>query len=370
MPNDGQQQSGFDVNAARQAGYSDDEILQHLTSTRNFDVAGALNAGYSKQDIIQHLSTTSAPQTAGQTPGASQITGISAQPAPSGWRDSVAKWAENVSNDLKYGTDTTGVGTLLKKMGAHGLDYGNSEEVGNFMGSLPLGLARATKGGAEITQQGKTWQGTKDVVGGTLQAATIPSTFMGGPAAETGAEAAVTAGGKLFGSAEHAGQLFDTVRAAAKDKPIELTDEVYDALKNIKQLADAGAKGTPRVASKLANRLNNVDEELYWDEARRFYSNISRLSANEYASMAPQMQRAVGQLGRALGGVLNDTAASVGKGEEYAQAMREYARSKSWQQFGAGAWDFIKKAAPYAVGIGAGGRMALSHVSNLADLIP
>ena len=302
--------------------------------------------------------------------GASQATSIGPQPASTGWRDSVAKWAENVSNDLKYGTDTTGVGTLLKKMGAHGLYYGNSQEVGDFMGSLPLGLAKMTKGGAEVTQQGKTWQGTKDVVGGTLQAATIPSAFMGGPAAETGAEAAVTAGGKVFGSAEHAGQLFNTVRAAAKDQPIELSDDVYNALRNVKQLADAGAKGTPRVAAKLANRLNNVDEESYWDEARRFYSNISRLSANEYASMAPQMQRAVGQLGRALGDVLNDTAASVGKGDEYTQAMQEYARSKAWQQFGAGAWQFIKKAAPYAVGVGAGGRMAISGVSNLKDLIP
>jgi hypothetical protein len=67
-------------------------------------------------------------------------------------------------------------------------------------------------------------------------------------------------------------------------------------VRNIKQLADSGAKGTPRV---------------------------------EYQSMAPQMQRAVGQLGRALGDVLQSTADSVGKGDEYAQAMREYASSKA-----------------------------------------
>ena len=51
--------NGFDVDGARKAGYSDDEILQHLTSTRNFDVAGALKAGYSKQEVIQHLATSS-----------------------------------------------------------------------------------------------------------------------------------------------------------------------------------------------------------------------------------------------------------------------------------------------------------------------
>jgi hypothetical protein len=48
----------FDVAGARKAGYSDDEILQHLTSTgRSFDVDGATKAGYSKGEIIQHLAT-------------------------------------------------------------------------------------------------------------------------------------------------------------------------------------------------------------------------------------------------------------------------------------------------------------------------
>ena len=136
----------------------------------------------------------------------------------------------------------------------------------------------------------------------------------------------------------------------------------YDALNNIKQLADSGAKGTPRVASKLANRLNNVDEELYWDEARRFYSNISRLSANEYNAMNPQMQRAVGQLGHALGDVLQSTAKVVGQGDAYNQAMNLYARSKRWQELGSDAWQFIKRAAPPAIGVGAGGRFLLDRV--------
>lgn len=53
--------SGFDVAGARKAGYSDDDILQHLTSTRNFDVSGAVKAGYSKPEIIDHLASTPAP---------------------------------------------------------------------------------------------------------------------------------------------------------------------------------------------------------------------------------------------------------------------------------------------------------------------
>lgn len=53
---------GFDVDAARKAGYSDDEILSHLTASRNFDVQGATRSGYSKADIISHLAGTPSPQ--------------------------------------------------------------------------------------------------------------------------------------------------------------------------------------------------------------------------------------------------------------------------------------------------------------------
>lgn len=59
---------GFDVDAARKAGYSDDEILKHLTESRKFDISGALQSGYSKSDIIQHLASTSASQPSAAAP--------------------------------------------------------------------------------------------------------------------------------------------------------------------------------------------------------------------------------------------------------------------------------------------------------------
>jgi hypothetical protein len=47
----------FDVDGARKAGYSDEEILQYLTTSfRKFDVQGAMKAGYSSQEIIDYLS--------------------------------------------------------------------------------------------------------------------------------------------------------------------------------------------------------------------------------------------------------------------------------------------------------------------------
>ena len=46
----------FDVNAAREAGYSDDEIQQHLSSRNpNFKFAEAKSAGYSLDEIVSHL---------------------------------------------------------------------------------------------------------------------------------------------------------------------------------------------------------------------------------------------------------------------------------------------------------------------------
>lgn len=46
---------GFNVEAARQAGYSDPEIAAHLAEDQGFDVAGAKQAGYTDVEIIAEL---------------------------------------------------------------------------------------------------------------------------------------------------------------------------------------------------------------------------------------------------------------------------------------------------------------------------
>lgn len=48
----------FDYQGAKQAGYSDEEITQHLSEKNpNFDYQGAVDAGYSPEDINEHLSS-------------------------------------------------------------------------------------------------------------------------------------------------------------------------------------------------------------------------------------------------------------------------------------------------------------------------
>lgn len=122
---------------------------------------------------------------------------LKAEPQSTGIFDSIAKWTDKVQNDIKYGTDTTGIGTVLKKMGAHGVYNGNSQAVGDFMASLPLGLLRAAKGQAEIQQPGKQWQGIKNTVGGLSDAATIPTAIDAGGSIDNAADLAEGATGLL-----------------------------------------------------------------------------------------------------------------------------------------------------------------------------
>lgn len=52
--------SDFDIQGARNAGYSDAEIADYLGKQGNFDVGGARKSGYSDADIIGHLSPAAA----------------------------------------------------------------------------------------------------------------------------------------------------------------------------------------------------------------------------------------------------------------------------------------------------------------------
>jgi len=293
---------------------------------------------------------------------------ISATPPASGLREKAERYLQNVADDLKYGTDVTGFGSFMKGLGAHGLYNGNPESVGDFIGSPLLGTLRAAKGGAEITQEGKTWQGTKDIAGGIGEALTIPSAFMGGPAAEGAGVVASKAAGKVFGDAEKAGNLFNKVAEASKGIDVPVTDEMYQAIDDAKKLSDAGAKGIPRVITKFFNRVSNMDEPLTWDEARRFYSNVSRLSANEYQSMAPQMSRAVAKFGSAFADALEGVAQEAGVADDYSQAMQLYAKAKSWQKFGSNVWNTIKASAVpiggSVIGGGVGARVANALYSS------
>ena len=66
----------YDVDAARKAGLTDEDILTHLTKTRRYDVEGARKAGLTDQDIITHLSTTAPPVKAPTEPVPTRVRDI------------------------------------------------------------------------------------------------------------------------------------------------------------------------------------------------------------------------------------------------------------------------------------------------------
>lgn len=99
----------------------------------------------------------------------------------------VSRFTESLGADLRYGSSFTKAGQIYKKLGGQPFYAGNGGAA-EFMMSMPLGIIKALEGGGDIGQ-GKVWQGTKKVVSGVLQAATIPLSFMSPEVGEVGAKA-------------------------------------------------------------------------------------------------------------------------------------------------------------------------------------
>jgi len=187
-----------------------------------FDATPTANA-ITVPDATQQQTTQQPPT---DTTGFPQGT-VSADPGPPTLGGKFERYARNLNEDLRDGTDLTGIGTVLKRMGAHGLGNG---AVGNFMGSPLLGIARAFIGASELSQ-GKAWPGIKDTVGGTLDAGTIPLSIV---APEVGEAAAGKAGEALDEVAQQAARAANAVKAPFSVKAIQpgLQDSIIGAIRD------------------------------------------------------------------------------------------------------------------------------------------
>jgi hypothetical protein len=201
---------------------------------------------------------------------------ITATPEPTSVGGKVERWARNVSEDLKYGTDLTGIGTVLKKMGAHGVYSGNTQAVGDFMGSLPLGLSKVLTGMGEVAQSGKRVQGAKDAVSGGLQAATIPSAFVAPEGAELagqGIDAGASAASKAASTAKSA---FDVnsaqhplqqgIRAVLKD----VADKAGVTVPDTSSIRDVAATVSDAVKAKASGLYKQLDAATGGGRFQRF----------------------------------------------------------------------------------------------------
>lgn len=192
-----------------------------------------------------------------------------------------------------------------------------------------------------------------------LQAKNTPQ--MVGKGLEFAAETALPVGmgvkaglGKLPTVAK-AGAKFETVMKAAHTRPVDVS-QAGDVALRIQELADRGSS-MPMVVRKFLKRVTDPAQgDLTYKEARDFYHNISRLSANEVQRLTPVVHREVNALRVALNQALERTAAGVGKGKEYAEAMSEYRRAARGREMVDAVGNAAKKAAiTGAIGAGAYG---------------
>lgn len=201
-----------------------------------------------------------------------------------------------------------------------------------------------------------------------LEATNAPQ--MVGKAAEFGAEFLIPvtkvgqAAKAMLPSRARAGAKFEQVMQHAKDVPVDV-GKTGDVALRVQELADRGAS-MPQVVRKFLRRTTDPAQgPMTYSEARDFYSNISRLSADEFKRMTPVVQREVAQMREALDKALYGAADTVGRGADYLSAMTEYGRASKGRK----AVDAVKDTAVKAgiTGAAGGTLYLLAKKLGLAD---
>lgn len=176
------------------------------------------------------------------------------------------------------------------------------------------------------------------------------------PHARTVAPKLVELGKRGLGmSAQRAGQNIQAATQAAAKAPLNVEGAGREGLRMI-DLQAAGGR-MPRAATQFMRRVTEPGKpDLTFDEGRDFYSNLSRLSANEFGTLNPTMQRQLNAMRQELHKALVEGAETVGHGKAYESGIKEYAKSaRASKQFGdiAGAVT-PGRIAKYGAGTGAG----------------
>jgi hypothetical protein len=132
-------------------------------------------------------------------------------------------------------------------------------------------------------------------------------------------------------SAERAAGVLGHVAEAAKNVHVPLNQ----AAGPLGRVTELGVRGgtSPKAASDLLTRSQAISP-MTFPEARDYYSNISSLSGDEAGKLNGVMKKAVGALRSGFHGDLTDAAAQVGLGDEYANAMKEYANAMRLRDLG------------------------------------
>lgn len=286
--------------------------------------------------------------------------GYTMRAAPTG----VGEWLNSLENDVRYGGTETLPGRVLHSLGAQGINRGVSEGVANspaITGPV-LGPINTARGITEIPQH--PLSGAWNTLSGLLQTAG-PATYIMAPEAST---AAIGKAAAVVPSFERAGNLINEAEQVAGKVPLKVTDDLSKAASDLYQQKDYASQ-VPRVAQKLFQRLTDPDTpDLTFAEARKFYSNISRLSADEMNKMNPVTKRLMGSLRVSLDDALQQVANENGVGQQYRAGMQGYRSAAQWEDTKEAAGTAVKDLAKWGARA-AVGRTVWGGLGTLYDLL-
>jgi len=197
-----------------------------------------------------------------------------------------------------------------KGMGQTAVDVANLTNAG-LRKLLPYG-ERYIPGRAEF--EGLKPQGTGEKVG-----------YYGEKAGEVlyGGAALGKAALGLLPNAKRAGQIFQSVESIIGKAPVDVRGPGEVAQKMFELQNQGGTR--VKVVNDFLRRVTDPKKgPLTFEEARNFYSNATRLSANERMNLNPVAKFQVGRFVAELDASLKATATKAGRGKQYIRAMQEY----------------------------------------------
>lgn len=258
----------------------------------------------------------------------------------------VGQWLRDLEADVRYGGTATLPGRFLKLMGAQGTNVGAQTGAADYIASPVLGPIKTAQGIAE--------KSPLRVAGGLLQTASLPLSFVGPEAAEAVGPTATVA---------RAGKALREFTQANATKPINVSSAADIALQG-HELAAAGGQ-LPKVFRNFLQRVSDpAGQPVTIEEARRFVSNASRMSADEATRMTEPMRRLMGQFAGELHGAIGEAS---GNAQTYYNALKAYSQAKGYQSTFEALRKFLAtKAGQAATGaaLGAGGAAAYKAVTN------
>lgn len=161
------------------------------------------------------------------------------------------------------------------------------------------------------------------------------------------------------------GQIPSSSRAISKFQSLDndLANQpvpLKSALQPLQRATELGARGgtLPKAASDLLTRSQSPIDMTY-PEIRDYQSNLSDLSRDAQGSMNRKMLGQIGRLNKGLYGDIFDAASSAGRGEDYAQAMKEFRQAAQLKDL---AKKTVKAGAKYALPAGGVGALAYRYL--------